>query len=104
MRAKIKIAMDRAFATEPASWPTIIAYGKDQAGEAAEGRGPMRRADVQECYTRYIRWCAERGHTSVEFLLANSMWHDAALPAGGARVRVALEPNIVPYHCSEGIE
>ena len=88
----------------PATWEAILTYGDDQAGEAAAGRGPKRSPDVEERYRRYTRWCAERGHTGVELVLATSIWRAAEFPDDGGPVWVALEPNIVPYHCAEGIE
>ena len=89
----------RGLASEPASWAEIAAYAIDQAGEAAAGRGPKRNESVEARYSRYARWCAERGHTGVELLLATSMWREA-----DARALVALEPNIVPYYCETGVE
>jgi cytidine deaminase len=95
--------MQRDYATEPATWECILAYANDQACEAAAGRGPSRTSDVEERYRRYKLWCTERQHTGVELVLATSIWRDVELK-GRPLLRVALEPNIVPYHCSEGIE
>ena len=63
-----------------------------------ECRHWMPSCQVDLRYRRYSTWCAERGHTGVEFVLSTSIWRDVE----GARV--ALEPNIVPYFCEESIE
>lgn len=83
-----------------ASWETICAFAADQAGEALAERGPKRTAAVEARYKRYSEWCASRGHTGVELILATALWK--AVGADGPRV--ALEPNIVPYHVAAGIE
>lgn len=83
-----------------ASWETIRAFAADQAGEALAGRGPKRTAAVEARYKRYSDWCASRGHTGVELILGTALWK----PVGDGGPRVALEPNIVPYHVAAGIE
>lgn len=88
-----------------ASWATICAFADDQIGEAEAGRGPTRTVAVETRYRRYTQWCASRGHTGVDLVLATALWKEvggAASHQGG--VRVALEPNIVPYHAEAGIE
>ena len=102
-----------------ASWETIVAYGADQAGEIAAGRGPRRAQLIEERYRRYSKWCEGRGHTGVQLVLAISMWQsghsvgdNAAIATernstnarAGVCAVVALEPNIVPYECEEPVE
>jgi hypothetical protein len=142
-----------------ATWETILAYAADQEGESAAGRGPKRATDIEDRYRRYSQWCAARGHTGVELVLAISMWQSTAGNANGmggqhdessgksestkngrggapqlppctpfpsplqqldsvwleggpaappeafaSQAVVALEPNIVPYHCEAPIE
>jgi hypothetical protein len=93
--------MDRGFALEPTQWAQISQYSDHQAEEAAAGRGPKRTVAVEERYTRYKQWCAQRGHTTLELLKATAIWrrHD-----GASGALAALEPNIVPYHLEQGIE
>jgi len=90
----------------PATWEMIAAYARDQAGEASLNRGPRRTVMVHERYQRYKAWCAERGHTGVELVVATAVWLQAikAEMAGSEGVRVALEPNVVPYHIEPHIE
>ena len=97
---------ERGAATERASWETILAYADDQLGEAAAGRGPKRHALITERYRRYTAWCASRGHTGVDLVLAISVWRERPSARRGLSniCRVALEPNIVPYHLVDGIE
>ena len=83
--------------TERTSWATICAFAKDQAGEARAGRGPRMTPTVEMRHRRYSEWCAARGHTELELVSATAIWSDV----GG--VRVALEPNIAPYHCETGV-
>ena len=87
----------------PASWETIEAYATDQAVEAAAGRGPRRTQAIDARYKRYTEWCATRGHTGVDLILATAIWQ--SVDAGSERppVRLALEVNIVPYHVADGI-
>ena len=85
------------------SWATICAFADDQMGEAKAGRGPARTVAVETCYRRYSEWCASRGHTGEELVLATALWKEVGREAGAAGVRVALEPNIVPYHAEEGV-
>jgi len=82
------------------SWDAIRMYAADQAAEAAASRGPRRTESVQERYRRYVAWCASRGHTGVELVLATAVWREV----GWLQYRVSLEPNIVPYHVDPGIE
>ena len=91
-------SVNRGFATEPASWATVLAFARDQAGEASVGRGPKRTTEVEERYNRYKEWCAQRGHTGVELVLILSAW----VQVDGRRI--ALEPNVVPYHLQDGME
>lgn len=83
----------------PASWQVLTDYAMDQAGEAAKGRGPRRGPAIEERYRRYAKWCAERRHTSVEYLTSAAQWR---CEFGGPWV--ALEPNIVPYDLEPGLE
>lgn len=85
------------------SWATICAFADDQMGEAKAGRGPARTVAVETRYRRYSEWCASRGHTGEELVLATALWKEVGQEAGAAGVRVALEPNIVPYHAEAGV-
>mmetsp|Transcript_53986 Transcript_53986/g.96684 ORF Transcript_53986/g.96684 Transcript_53986/m.96684 type:complete len:207 (+) Transcript_53986:23-643(+) len=90
---------------EPSSWDHILKYANDQAGEAAAGRGPRRSTEVEARYKRYSAWCMEREHTTLQLLLAVNSWRPVSSRRFFAKeCRVALEPNIVPYHCDAGIE
>ena len=86
-----------------ASWATICAFADDQIGEAEAGRGPTRTVAVEMRYTRYSEWCAARGHTGVDLVLATALWKEVGRKAGKGGMRVALEPNIVPYHAEAGV-
>jgi hypothetical protein len=86
-----------------ASWATICAFADDQIGEAETGRGPSRTVAVETRYRRYTEWCASRGHSGVDLVIATALWKEVGRRNGKA-VRVALEPNIVPYHTEAGIE
>lgn len=82
------------------SWEDIRTYARDQATEAAANRGPRRTDLIQDRYKRYVGWCAARGHTGVELILATAVWREM----GPHQARVSLEPNVVPYHVDTGIE
>ena len=86
-----------------ASWATICAFADDQIGEAEAGRGPSRTVAVETRYRRYTEWCLQRGHTGVDLVLATALWKEVGRKAGKGGVRVALEPNIVPYHAEAGV-
>lgn len=90
--------------TAPATWEMILAYAADQAGEAAANRGPRRTVAVHERYQRYTEWCATRGHTGVELVIATAVWLSVKPTLKKPEVRAALEPNIVPYHVESHIE
>lgn len=109
----------------PRPWPlshaTALGRGQSTVGRAAgvpkalamppqlparftqAGRGPTRTVAVETRYRRYTEWCASRGHTGVELVLATALWKEVGQEAGGRGVRVALEPNIVPYHAEAGV-
>lgn len=91
--------MHRGFATEPATWGAVLAFAEDPVAEAAAGRGPKRSKEIEDRYARYKQWCNDRGHTGVQLVLATSAWQKV----GTADVRIALEPNIVPYHLPDGV-
>jgi hypothetical protein len=110
--------IDNASPTCP--WEAIQAYAADQEVEAAAQRGPRRTDKIADRYQRYSAWCALRGHTGVDLILATAMWIPAEIDGGatgnGAAattaghgptatgILIALEPNIVPYHLDPGIE
>jgi hypothetical protein len=50
-----------------------------------------------------MEWCTARGHTGVELILATAIWQPADAGHESPGVRIALEVNIVPYHCEDGV-